>query len=119
MVISDVLRNASFYVVDLGANVLPQSFVEAARRSERLVTVAIGATLAKNEDVVQEAVASLHDTFANLALIAGSSGLPSRAPARRVGADLWSGLDWESVVRAATELEARIGLTSLTKFSQV
>ena len=77
--IGDVLRNASFYVVDFGASVLPQSFVEAARRSDRLVTVAIGATMAKNEDAVQEAIASLHDTFSDLAVIAGGSRLPSRA----------------------------------------
>ncbi len=42
-----------------------------------------------------------------------------RAAARRVGADLWSGRSWESVVRAATDLEARIGLTRSTTFSPV
>jgi excisionase family DNA binding protein len=119
MLIGDVLRDAGFCVVDLGADVPTPPFVEAARRSDRLVAVAIGATLAKNEDAVRDAVASLHDAVSDLAVMVGGLGLPSSAAARRVGADLWSGRNWESVVRAATDLEARIGLTRSTSFSPV
>jgi methanogenic corrinoid protein MtbC1 len=109
MVVGDVLRYAGFYVVDLGADVPPESFVEAARRSDRLVAVAIGATLQKNEAAVAGAISSLHDAFLNLSVIAGGMGLPTRAAAQRVGADRWSGPNWDAVVQAATELESGIG----------
>jgi excisionase family DNA binding protein len=105
MMVADLLRDAGFTVVDLGADTPAQSFVDAARRADRLVAVAIGATLTDNEAAVSAAVVALHDALPDLEVIAGGSGLATSAAAARVGANRWSGADWQAVVRAADESE--------------
>jgi methanogenic corrinoid protein MtbC1 len=108
MVVGDLLRDAGFTVVDLGADTPPQSFVEAARKADRLLAVGIGATLSANESAVAAAITSVHEAFPGLLVIAGGSGLPSLAAAERLGADRWTGSGWEALVRAATEIDAGV-----------
>ena len=105
MMVGDLLRDAGFNVVDLGADTPAQSFVEAARTSDRLVAVAIGATLPLNESAVADAVSSVHGALPGTTVIAGGSGLPTRAAAQLVGADRWSGSDGAALVHVAIELE--------------
>jgi excisionase family DNA binding protein len=109
MIVADLLRDAGFSVVDLGADTPPESFVEAAQKSDRLIAVAIGATLLRNEAAVADAISALHDAVPGLAVIAGGAGLATRIAAERVGADRWSGVSWAALVPTVSELEVAVG----------
>jgi excisionase family DNA binding protein len=97
MVVGDLLREAGFAVADLGADTPAPSLVEAARSADRLVAVAIGATLPGAEETVRAAVAALHHGVPGVPVIVGGAGLPEEV-ARRLGADRWSGPDGRSLV---------------------
>ncbi len=93
MMVGDLLRDVGFAVVDLGADTPSESFVEAAGVTDRLVAVAIGATLSGNEAAVTDAVGALHAAMPGVVVIVGGAGMPDEAAAGRVGADRWSGPD--------------------------
>lgn len=97
-VVADLLKDAGFRVNDLGADTPAEAFVEAARRADRLVTVAIGATLGHNQAAVGRTVAALHRALPKTPVIVGGAGVPTMAAARRTRADHWSGPDGRKVV---------------------
>jgi excisionase family DNA binding protein len=102
MMVGDLLRDAGYAVVDLGADTPGESFVEAARSADRLVAVAIGATLTGNEGAVTAAVAALHAGVPGAVVIVGGAAVPDEAAADQVGADRWSGPDGRSMVARVT-----------------
>jgi excisionase family DNA binding protein len=79
---ADLLRGHGHAVIDLGADVPAQSFVDAALGAERLVAVGIAATTAGNERAVVDAVAALRAAVACPVVVGGSA-----TPSRGVGAD--------------------------------
>ncbi len=100
-VVRDLLRDADFSVVDLGAHTPAEAFVDAARISDRLVAVAVGSTLSGNEPAIAATVEAVHHAIPGIPVIVGGAGVPTRAAARRVGADEWSGTDGRTVVQLA------------------
>jgi excisionase family DNA binding protein len=102
MMVGDLLRDVGFVVVDLGADTPHQSFVDAARSADRLVAVAIGATLSGNERSVSRAVDAIHAGVPGVEVLVGGAGLPDEAAAARVRADRWSGPDGRAMVDRLT-----------------
>lgn len=98
MVVGDLLRNRGFTVTDLGADTPAQSFVDAARRSDRLRAVAIGVTLAGNESAAAAAVQAIHDELPGVPVVVGGAGITDQAAADRIGADHWSSSDGGGLV---------------------
>ena len=69
---ADLLRNEGFTVVDLGADSPAESFIDAARDTQRLVAVGINATSADNDDAIAATIAGIKQ----------AAGLP-RGPRRQ------------------------------------
>lgn len=101
-VVSDMLRAVHFEVIDLGADTPPESFVEAALASDRMVAVAIGATLLGTGPAVAEAVEAVHTAAPGTPVIIGGAGVPTESTAAQVGADQWSGTDGRRLVELVT-----------------
>lgn len=104
-VVSDLLRAAHFEVVDLGADTPPESFVEAAQASDRLVAVAIGVTLLGMEAAVSATVEAVHDALPGIPVVVGGAGMPERSHASRTGADRWSGTDGQRLVELISAID--------------
>lgn len=85
---ADVLRADGFVVIDLGANVPTQSFVDCVQRLPRVIAVGIAVTTLGREAVAGRLVAELR-AFARVPIIVGGSGI-DEAGARRLGADQWA-----------------------------
>jgi len=97
---ADLLRARSFEVIDLGADVPSQSFLDAARAAERLVAVGIVATTPGNEGATAAAVAAVRSGV-DCPVVVGGHGLDPDADLREIGAD--------RVTTSATELLEAIG----------
>ncbi len=108
MVVGDLLRDAGYAVVDLGPDTPARSLVDAARSADRLVGVAIGASITGLEEAVREAVAALHDGMPGVPVIVGGAGIPAEV-ARQAGADRWSGPDGPTLVELVEALGDRVG----------
>ncbi len=102
--VADLIRAEHLGVVDLGADTPPESFVEAARQADRIVAVAIGATLPDNDRAIAATVRHFRREAPGVAVIIGGSGVPSAAAARRLGADRWTEGDGRSVAALLSEL---------------
>jgi excisionase family DNA binding protein len=101
-VVADLLRAAHFEVVDLGGDTPPESFVDAARASDRLVAVALGVTTLGNGPTVAATVDAVHTHLPGAPVIVGGAATPTRAGAMRTGADQWSGTEGRRLVELAT-----------------
>lgn len=104
MMAGDLLRDAGFAVTDLGADVPPDSFVDAARRTDRLVAVALGATLTGNRTAIAVTTVALHEAVPGVVVVAGGAALPDAGSALAVGADRWSGPDGRTLVGLVSSL---------------
>jgi excisionase family DNA binding protein len=103
----DLLRGGQLAVVQLGADTPVASFVEAATSADRLLAVAIGATLAGTEQAVADTVVALHDAGIS-PVVVGGRAFPSAVTAAAVGADRWAP-DSESGLQLFTELATEAG----------
>jgi excisionase family DNA binding protein len=108
-IVADLLRHERFVALDLGANVPPESFLDAARNSSGLVAVMIGATTPGREQAVLASVRALRAGDVTAPILVGGGAVESEAHARRVGADGWSGPDADSAVEAAADAARRAG----------
>ncbi len=99
-ILADLLRDAGYRVVDLGANTPPESFVDAALGAERLLAIGIGVTNDGLDDVVADAVRALRAADLDARVLVGGAAITDEAHARRLGADAWSGADASSVLQA-------------------
>jgi len=105
--VSDLLRAAGFGVVDLGANTPASAFVDAARRADRLCSVAIGSTLRGNDDELTTTIAALHAEVPGVPVVVGGAGVPTDGLSRELGADHWSGPDGRTLVALLETLATR------------
>jgi len=107
-VLSDFLRTAGFEPINLGANTPPDSFVEMALASDRLVAVMVGATTSRSDDALRDVVAALRDAELSAPLLVGGRAVRGAAHARSLGADAWSGHSSDdAVVRLNALLQTR------------
>lgn len=99
-IVADVLREAGFEVVDLGANTPPESFIHAADDASRLVAILLGVTTSGREREVRTVVRALRR--AGVPVLVGGAAIADEAAAVALGAHGWSGRGG-SAVRAALE----------------
>jgi excisionase family DNA binding protein len=98
--LADLLRDAGFAAVDLGANTPPHTFVEESLATPQLVAVGLGAFLAERLPSVAATVAALRDADIAVPILVGGRGVPSADVARSLGADGWTGTDGATAVDA-------------------
>ena len=104
-VVTDLLRSQGFRVYDLGPNVPPESFAETALGAERLVAVALGATLGDNEANIRRAIETSKGAV-DVPVILGGRAITDAEHARRLGADAWS-RDATALLELADQLVSR------------
>ena len=110
--VSDLLRASGFGVVDLGANTPASAVVDAARGTDRLCSVALGATLGGNEVEIATAVGTLHAAVPHVPVVLGGAGVPTEELSRQLGADHWSGPDGRTLVALLERLAPRGGASA-------
>ncbi len=98
--LADLLREAGYRVVDLGASTPPASFVDAARSADRLVAVCIGITARDLEGSAKATVDALHEAAIVAPVLVGGRAVADAAVAVSLGADGWSGADARSALAA-------------------
>jgi len=86
---ADLLRGQGFIVVDLGANVPTDSFVECVRRLPRVIAVGIAVTATECRGAAARLVTALRDAGVEMPVMVGGSGI-DEATARALGADGWA-----------------------------
>ncbi len=83
---ADLLRNEGFTVVDLGADSPAESFVDAARDTQRLVAVGINATSADNDEAIAATIAVIKGEL-GCPVVLGGNGVASIEAGLALGAD--------------------------------
>jgi excisionase family DNA binding protein len=86
---ADLLRARGFTVVDLGANVPTDSFVDGARRLPRIMAVGVAVTTPGRPTAIRRLVSAHRQANASIPIIVGGSGI-GEAEARKLGASLWT-----------------------------
>ena len=87
--LADPLRGRGFQVVDLGANVPEEAWVDAVLLAERLRAVAIAMTADDLDGAVASAVRAIH-AAASVPVIVGGGSIIDAAHAAALGADGWA-----------------------------
>jgi excisionase family DNA binding protein len=98
--LGDLLREAGYRVVDLGANTPPDSFVDAARDADRLVAVCIGITTGGEDHEAVRTIEALRAASITAPVFVGGAAITDADAAAALGADGWSGLDARSALAA-------------------
>lgn len=106
-IVADLLREAGFKVVDLGADTPAAAFARAAADADQLLAVGIGSTLPGNSLAVTATASALHRSRPDAPVIVGGAAISSEQLARRVGANLWSGADGRTMVQLVLNEAAR------------
>lgn len=99
----NVARGAGWEVVDLGPDVPAAAFAEAAAGAERLVAVAVGATVPGAVDAIRDVVAAV-EAVGPIPVVAGGAGVPSASLAGALGASAWSGGDARQLIAVLSAL---------------
>lgn len=87
--LADPLRGRGFAVVDLGANVPTEAWVDAVRGAERLKAVGISVIAPGLDATVAATTAAVHEAT-DVPVVLGGGGLTDEAHARALGADGWA-----------------------------
>lgn len=103
-VLSDFLRIAGFEPINLGANTPSDSFVEVARRADRLQAVMVGATNSRSDEAVRGVVQALKRSELTIPILVGGRAIVGDEHALHLGADGWSGSDAEEAVARVDSL---------------
>ncbi len=90
LMVADVLRWEGFRVVDLGANVPLESFVDGASAVSDLVAVGISLSAGRHRRAVTRVLTNLRGAVPGILLLAGGPALPDEKSARSLGADGWA-----------------------------
>jgi len=90
MMVADLLRSCHFTVLDLGANVPEESFLEVAKVAPDLRAVGVSLSDAGCAAAAARCLASLRETVPGVLLLAGGPALTSRQQALDLGADAWA-----------------------------
>jgi excisionase family DNA binding protein len=103
-ILADVVREARFDVIDLGADTPPESFAQAATRLDRLVAVLVGATTRGHRKTLARTVDVLRAARPQTAILVGGAAIADKTAAAHLGADGWSGHDARQAVAAVEAL---------------
>ena len=87
--LADPLRGRGFGVVDLGANVPIEAWLDAVQGAERLKAVGISVIAPGLDSVVAATTAALH-AATDVPVVLGGGGIVDEAHARALGADGWA-----------------------------
>lgn len=86
-ILGDILRGRGLFVVDLGANTPPESFVQSAREHDDVIAVAIGVGSDESIDPARRTVELLHEQIPGIQVFVGGPAVTSERAARELGAD--------------------------------
>lgn len=86
-ILGDILRGRGLFVVDLGANTPPESFLQSAREHDDVVAVAIGVGCDKSIEPARQAARLLHEQIPGIHVFIGGPAVTSERAARAIGAD--------------------------------
>lgn len=89
-IVADVLRQRGFSVVDLGANVPEESFLEAAGKTPNLRAVGVSLADHGRREETARVLSGLRREFPAATLLAGGPAVTNRDEARALGADDWA-----------------------------
>ncbi|MCJ7437864.1 MAG: helix-turn-helix domain-containing protein [Acidimicrobiia bacterium] len=99
-IMSDLLRDLRFTVVDLGAGAPPGTFVDATRDVSRLLAVCVGVSGGGCDDAIAATVAAVKEAGVAAPVLVGGGGVADADHARRLGADGWTGADARTALAA-------------------
>jgi methanogenic corrinoid protein MtbC1 len=97
-ILADLLRDARYGVIDLGANTPSQSFVDAASRAQRLLAVCIGVSNPGLDPAIADTVRVLRAAEIVAPVLLGGGAIDDEQHARRLGASAWSGHDATTMI---------------------
>jgi methanogenic corrinoid protein MtbC1 len=86
-ILGDIIRGRGLAVVDLGANTPAESFVDAARRQDDVIAVAIGVGSDEVVEAARRTTALLHEQLPGIRVFVGGPAVTSEPEARALGAD--------------------------------
>jgi excisionase family DNA binding protein len=87
---ADVVRTAGFSVVDLGANVPEESFLEAVQSTDELIALGVSVSTDGTRRGAARAIAAVRQARPGLVLLAGGPALATGDAAHDLGADKWA-----------------------------
>lgn len=90
LMVADALRWEGFRVIDLGADVPIESFVDAATAAPDLVAVGVSLSVERHRRVAAGVLEELREAVPEARLLAGGPALRDEADARDLGADGWA-----------------------------
>jgi excisionase family DNA binding protein len=96
--VSDVLRSSGFKVLELGADVPHESFVESAHSMPNLRAVGISLSDSQCVNAAANVISSVREIRPDLLILAGGPALTNRESALEIGADDWASDAVESVL---------------------
>jgi len=88
--VADILRSRHFLVLDLGANVPVESFVQAARSSPKLRAIGVSLSDSNCASAAATCLAAVREAVGGVLLLAGGPALTARQDALNLGADDWA-----------------------------
>ena len=108
---ADLLRGQGFDVLDLGANTPAESFVDAARHSDRLIAVGLSATTGPNTEAIRETISLVHSEL-DCPVVLGGHALVEMDDPESLGADFVTSSSTTMMQAFDTLAEARIRTSS-------
>ena len=86
-ILGDILRGRGLFVVDLGANTPPDSFLQSTREHDDVIAVAIGVGCDQSIEPARRAAGLLHEQIPGIHVFVGGPAVTSERAARAIGAD--------------------------------
>lgn len=105
-VLADLLRLEGYRVVELGANVSPQAFADAAAHAQGLHAVGIGVTTVHQLDAAKDVIAALRAAVPGVPIVVGGQAVRNGDIASLLDADGWAP-DGRSAVTAMLQAQPR------------
>jgi excisionase family DNA binding protein len=90
VMMADVLRDARFHVIDLGADVPTRSFLQAAATGRQPLTIGVSISFERCFRGAAQTIAALKRNYPDALLLAGGPALPTRDAALDLGAHNWA-----------------------------
>lgn len=87
---ADLIRLAGFTVLELGADVTPETFVAAAQRTDRLIAVGISLTTVEGLDAALDVRRLLSAELPDVPVIVGGQAVANAEVAAMVGSAAWA-----------------------------
>ena len=88
--LADLLRSGGWEVMDLGCDLPPESFVNAARDADRLTALGISVTNGDNAGNVRGTIQALRTAFPQTPILLGGIAVAAEWVALDLGADYWA-----------------------------